>query len=257
MEQPEPDELLAIHGLTKTFGDTVALNNVDFSLRAGEVHCLVGENGAGKSTLIKILSGAERPDTGRIILFGKEYHQLTPSQSLGLGIATIYQDMELVTSITVADNIFLGHEIIGKFWLIDYAEQNRRATELMHSMGIDIPAGKLVESLSPAEQQTLQIVKALHIHARIMIMDEPTSSLGVEETKSLLNIVRKLVTRKIGVIFISHYLREIFEIGDRVTVLKDGQTVGTTPPFRRAFGCPQWSPTALCISWIPSTRLQS
>ena len=227
MEQHEPDELLAIHGLTKTFGDTVALNNVNFSLRAGEVHCLVGENGAGKSTLIKILSGAERPDTGRITLFGKEYHHLTPRQSLGLGIATIYQDMELVASITVADNIFLGHEIIGRFRLIDYAEQNRRATGLMHSMGIDIPASKLVESLSPAEQQTLQIVKALHINARIMIMDEPTSSLGVEETKALLNIVRKLVARKIGIIFISHYLREIFEIGDRVTILKDGQTVGT------------------------------
>ncbi|MBV8215603.1 MAG: sugar ABC transporter ATP-binding protein [Verrucomicrobia bacterium] len=227
MQQQEPYELLAIRGLTKTFGDTVALNDVDFSLNAGEVHCLVGENGAGKSTLIKILSGAERPDTGRIILFGKEYRYLTPRQSLEMGIATIYQDMELVTSIPVADNIFLGHEIKGKFRLIDYAAQNRQATELMRSMGIDIPATTLVESLSPAEQQTLQIVKALHINARILIMDEPTSSLGVEETKALLNIVRKLVARKIGIIFISHYLREIFEIGDRVTVLKDGQTVGT------------------------------
>jgi ribose transport system ATP-binding protein len=227
MEPHEPDELLAIHRLTKTFGDTVALDNVHFGLRAGEVHCLVGENGAGKSTLIKILSGAERPDTGRIIVFGKEYRHLTPGQSLEMGIATIYQDMELVTSIAVADNIFLGHEIIGKFRLIDYGAQSRQATELMHSMGIDIPATTLVESLSPAQQQILQIVKALHINARIIIMDEPTSSLGVEETKALLNLVRKLVARNIGVIFISHYLREIFEIGDRVTVLKDGQTVGT------------------------------
>jgi ribose transport system ATP-binding protein len=227
MEQHEPAELLAIRELTKTFGDTVALHNVHFRLCAGEVHCLVGENGAGKSTLIKILSGAERPDHGKIVVFGKEYRYLSPSQSLELGIATIYQDMELVTSITVADNIFLGREIIRKFNLIDYAAQNRQATELMQSMGIAIPATTLVEFLSPAEQQILQIVKALHINARIMIMDEPTSSLGVEETKALLSLVRKLVARKIGVIYISHYLQEVFQIGDRVTVLKDGQTVET------------------------------
>jgi ribose transport system ATP-binding protein len=227
MERHERVELLAIHGLRKTFGDTVALNGVHFSLYAGEVHCLVGQNGAGKSTLIKILSGAEKPDAGKIIAFGKEHRFFTPSQSLEMGIATIYQDMELVTSITAADNIFLGHEIMGKFHLIDYKAQNRQATELMRSMGIDIPATTLVELLSPAEQQILQIVKALHFKARIMIMDEPTSSLGLEETKALLDIVRKLAARKIGVIYISHFLREIFEIGDRVTVLKDGQSVET------------------------------
>lgn len=227
MEQNSGGEILAVHELTKTFGDTVALENVDFDLYASEVHCLVGENGAGKSTLIKILSGAERPDQGRIIVFGQEYSRLTPEESLELGIATIYQEVELVSSLSVADNIFLGHEVRTKWGFIDYVTQNRKARELMDSMNIDIPATALVEALSAAQQQTLQIVKALHINARILIMDEPTSSLGIEETKALLDIVRKLRAQKMGIIYISHFLQEVFEIGDRVTVLKDGRVVGT------------------------------
>ena len=216
-------EILAIQGLSKTFGDTVALDKVDFNLCAGEVHCVVGENGAGKSTLIKILSGAERPDQGRIAAFGREYGHLTPEQSLGIGIATIYQDVELVTSLTVADNIFLGRELRTRLGLVDYRAQNRAARKLLDAMNIAMPAGALVESLSPAQQQSLQMVKALHIKARIMIMDEPTSALGVEETKALLEVVRRLRSQNIGIIYISHYLQEIFEIGDRVTVLKDGK----------------------------------
>jgi ribose transport system ATP-binding protein len=220
-------EILVIHDLTKTFGDSVALDQVHFTLSAGEVHCLVGENGAGKSTLIKILSGAERPDKGTITVFGREYSHLTPDQSLELGIATIYQDVELVTSLTVADNIFLGRELKTKMGLVDYKAQNRRARELIESMNFDMPETALVESLSPAHQQSLQIAKALQIHARIMIMDEPTSALGVEETRALLQVVRKLSSQNIGVIYISHYLQEIFEIGEQVTVLKDGQVVDT------------------------------
>ena len=227
MEQTEGTEILAIEDLTKTFGDAVALDHIHFNLYAGEVHCLVGENGAGKSTLIKILSGAEQADKGKIVVFGEEYNRLTPAQSLQIGIATIYQDVELVTSLTVADNIFLGNEIRTRFGLIDSVTQNRQARELMESMKINIPASALVETLSPAEQQTLQIVKALHINARIMIMDEPTSALGLEETKALLDIVRRLAAQKLGVIYISHHLQEIFEIGDRVTILKDGQVVQT------------------------------
>jgi len=227
MEQNDRREILAIHDLSKTFGDTVALDNVHFNLYSGEVHCLVGENGAGKSTLIKILSGAERADKGRIVAFGIEYSRLTPHQSLEMGITTIYQDIELVSSLSVADNIFLGHEIKTNFGLINYVTQNRKARELMDSMNIDIPETALVEDLSPAEQQTLQIVKALHHNAKIMIMDEPTSSLGIEETNALMEIVRKLAFQDIGVIYISHHLQEIFKIGDRITVLKDGQVVDT------------------------------
>lgn len=227
MKPNDRRNILAVHGLRKTFGDTVALNNVTFDLYAGEVHCLVGENGAGKSTLIKILSGAERPDKGRIVAFGNEYSRLTPGQALDLGIATIYQDVELVTSLTVADNIFLGHEIKSRLGLIDYPTQNRKARELMDSVNIGIPEAALVEQLSPAQRQTLQIVKALHIKARIMIMDEPTSSLGVEETRALMDLVRRLASQDIGIIYISHYFEEVFDIGDRITVLKDGQVVNT------------------------------
>jgi ribose transport system ATP-binding protein len=227
MDQNPRTEILAIHDLSKTFGDTVALDHVHFNLYSGEVHCLVGENGAGKSTLIKILSGAERADTGRIIAFGKAYSRLTPNQSLALGIATIYQEVELVQSLTVADNIFLGHELKTKFGLIDSLTQNREARALMDSLNIAVPETALVEDLTPAQQQILQIVRALHVNARIMIMDEPTSSLGIEETKVLMDIVRKLTSQKLGVIYISHYLQEIFAIGDRITVLKDGQVVDT------------------------------
>ena len=180
------NEILAIENLSKKFGDTVALSSVDFDLFAGEVHCLVGENGAGKSTLIKILSGAEHPDEGLITSFGTQYDRLTPRQSLEAGIATIYQDIELISSLTVADNIFIGRELRTKWGLIDSSAQNRKAGELMKSMNIDLQPTALVESLSPSQQQTLQIVKALYLNAKILILDEPTASLGVAETKALL-----------------------------------------------------------------------
>ena len=227
MDQNDRREILAIHDLSKRFGDTVALDSVQFNLYAGEVHCLVGENGAGKSTLIKILSGAEWPDQGKISAFGKQYNHLTPLESIEAGIATIYQDVELVSSLTVADNIFIGREIKTTFGFIDSAAQNCKARELIKSMNIDLPVTALVESLSPAQQQILQIVRALYLNARILILDEPTASLGVEETKALLEVVKNLTAQNRGIIYISHFLREIFELGDRVTVLKDGRVTGT------------------------------
>jgi ribose transport system ATP-binding protein len=228
MSEPAPaTNLLTVHNVTKRFGDTVALNDVGFDLQAGEVHCLVGENGAGKSTLIKVLAGAVRPDQGKIIVLGQEYSHLTPDQSLQLGIATIYQDIELVGSLTVADNIFLGQERINRFAVVDYASQNAAAEELLRSIDVELPVTARVESLSPAEQQILQIAKALHVKASIMIMDEPTASLGVEETRALLRLVKRLVAQRLGIIYISHFLPEVFQIGDRVTVLKDGRVVGT------------------------------
>ncbi|MBV8970622.1 MAG: sugar ABC transporter ATP-binding protein [Verrucomicrobia bacterium] len=222
-----PADLLAVRNVTKRFGDTVALDDVDFDLHAGEVHCLVGENGAGKSTLIKVLSGAIRPDQGSISVLGHAYSHLTPDHSLQLGIATIYQDIELVGSLTVADNIFLGRERVNRFGVVDYRSQNAAAQELLRSIDIDLPVTARVESLSPAEQQILQIVKALHVKAVIMVMDEPTASLGVEETRALLRLVKRLVAQRLGIIYISHFLPEVFQIGDRVTVLKDGRVVGT------------------------------
>jgi ribose transport system ATP-binding protein len=229
MEHRDSGQILAIQGLSKKFGDTVALDQVDFNLRAGEVHCLVGENGAGKSTLIKILAGAERPDSGSITAFGKSYSRLSPQLSLEAGIATIYQDVELISSLTVADNIFLGREIRNSWGFIDANAQNRQTSELLRSMHVELNPLSLVESLSPAQQQSLQIVKALYLNANILIMDEPTASLGVEEVKALLKLIKSLTAQNKAIIYISHFLTEIFEIGERVTVLRDGKVSGTFP----------------------------
>jgi ribose transport system ATP-binding protein len=227
MEHRDTGEILAIQGLSKKFGDTLALDRVDFNLRLGEVHCLVGENGAGKSTLIKILAGAERPDSGAITVFGQAHSRLLPQQSLEAGIATIYQDVELITSLTVADNIFLGREIRNSWGFIDANAQNRKTSELLRTMNVELNPLTLVESLSPAQQQSLQIVKALYLNAKILIMDEPTASLGVEEVKALLKLIKSLTAQNKAIIYISHFLSEIFEIGDRVTVLRDGKVSGT------------------------------
>ena len=215
--------------VTKVYGMHRALDEVSFDLFPGEVHCLVGENGAGKSTLIKILSGAISPEAGIIKIDGKVVEELNPRQSIEMGIATIYQDAELVDSLTVADNVYLGNEISGRIpFVIDSKSQMKKVNEIIAALKMHLPTGALVEELSASQKQMLQIVKALYRDARVLIMDEPTSSLGMDETKALMNIVRNLRERGIGIIYISHYLEEIFEIGDRVTVLKDGKSMGTS-----------------------------
>lgn len=224
---PNHNHILSMRGISKRYGEMLALNGVDFHLYPGEVHCLVGENGAGKSTLIKILSGAERPTSGTIELFGESYPFLSPDRALSLGVATIYQDVELVSSLTVADNIFLGHEICKRGGFVDYAAQEAATRKLMAELSIDIAADALVADLPPAQQQMLQIVKALHHDAKILIMDEPTVSLGMDEKKALMKLVRRLAAEQIGIIYISHHFDEVFEVGDRITVLKDGLKVGT------------------------------
>ena len=226
----ETKSLLQATGLTKFYGAHRALHNVSFELRAGEVLCVVGENGAGKSTLIKILSGAIAPDHGTITLKERDFSRLHPRESMELGLATIYQDVELIDSLTVADNIFLGDEhTSGLRLFIDTRSQNERAREILDLLHIGIPERALVEELSAAQKQTLQIVRALHRDSKILIMDEPTSSLGHEETRSLMDLVRRLKGEGIGIIYISHYLEEVFEIGDTILVLKDGEHVGSYP----------------------------
>ena len=221
------EELLKIEGLTKKYGRNTVLNNVSFSLHTGEIHCLLGENGAGKSTLIKILSGAIAPNGGRIVLDGKEYFSLTPLESIKLGISTIYQDVELIDSLTVTDNIFLGTEKSVGAGHVDYKAQSAVARKLMNKLRIKIDENAIVQDLPLAQKQMLQIAKAVHLNARILIMDEPTSSLGLEETKALKDMIRELKTEGVAIIYISHYIDEVFEIGDNITVLKDGQYVGT------------------------------
>lgn len=237
------EPILSVAGASKRFGETLALNDVSLDLLPGEVHCLVGENGAGKSTLIKILSGAENPDSGTISIDQTSHSHLEPGTAMQLGIATIYQDVELISSLTVAENIFLGREIkrIGGL-SIDFQAQERESRTLMDGLNIAIPEGAIVNTLSPADQQTLQIVKAMGRKARIMIMDEPTSSLGYQEAAALMELIRDLRSRGIGIIYISHHLEEVFEVGDRITVLKDGSVVDT---MRRESTTPEDVTTAM------------
>ena len=227
---PASDVLLRLEGVTKTYGHNKALDDVCFDLAKGEIHCLVGENGAGKSTLIGILSGAVRPDSGTILITGHQFSSLQPRRAMELGVATIYQDVELIESLTVADNIFLGSEMPGPIpGVVDTRAQFAKARQIMDALSIDIDERVLVESLSAARKQMLEIVKALHAEAGILIMDEPTSSLALAETEALMTLVKDLRARGVGIIYISHYLEEVFEIGDRITILKDGRSVGTHP----------------------------
>jgi ribose transport system ATP-binding protein len=222
------EKLLGLVEITKDYAGTRALDQVSFDLAAGEVHCLVGENGAGKSTLIKILSGAVQPTSGRIFILGREYAQLAPRDSIELGISTIYQDFNLILTLSVADNIFLGDEMMTPYRMVDRKRQIRKASDLLERLSLHMDAKELVGNLSPAQKQMLQLAKALHRDARIVIMDEPTSSLGHEETRALMELVRSIVRGgTMGVIYISHFLKEVFEIGDRITVLKDGRRVST------------------------------
>lgn len=222
--------LLSVSKISKTYGGHRVLNKISFELHAGEVLCLVGENGAGKSTLIKMLSGAVKPDSGSVTVRGGTYSVLRPREAMELGIATIYQDVELIDSLTVADNIFLGNEVMRSFpAVVDTDSQNKKARQILDMLHIDIDEKMLVEDLSAAQKQNLQIVKAFHQDARVLIMDEPTSSLGVEETKSLMALVKDLQKRGLGIIYISHYLEEVFEVGTTILILKDGEQVGTYP----------------------------
>jgi len=222
------EKLLDLEEVSKEYSGTKVLDAVSFSLHAGEVHCLVGENGAGKSTLIKILSGAEQPNEGRIRLGDRVYARLEPKDSLSLGIATIYQDLDLVETLSVADNIYLGDELRTPLGFVGRKAQARNAAELLGRLNIRAPATALVSALSPAQKQMVQLAKVLHRESRIIIMDEPTSSLGHEEARALMELVRGVTAGgKVGIIYISHFLEEVFQVGDRITVLKDGRMVAT------------------------------
>lgn len=220
------EELLALRNVTKSYSGIPVLTNVSMQLHAGEVLCLVGENGAGKSTLIKILSGAIMPDHGEIELFGKKYSGLLPRQSINLGVATIYQEIDLVDNLTVADNIFLGEELRTKLGTVDRKRQEEITDKLLADLNMHkIRSSVMLSELSTAQKQSIQIVKALKHEAKILILDEPTSSLGEEETEALLELVRQLAGKGMGIIYISHYLDEIFKIGTTALVLKDGHKV--------------------------------
>jgi rhamnose transport system ATP-binding protein len=219
--------LLQLTGITKSFGAVRALKSVSFDLRPGEVHALLGENGAGKSTLIKIVTGAHRPDGGQIDVAARSVDHLTPALAHKLGIACIYQQPALFPELTVAENIALRLERANSIRRIDWRERRGRAQKLLQQIGADIDPGIEVRRLSMPEQQLVEIACTLGTGARIVIMDEPTSSLTLKEQHLLFGVVRNLHASGVGVIYISHRLEEIFALGDRVTVLRDGESVGT------------------------------
>ena len=220
--------LLEMRGITKRFPGVVALDGVDFELEKGEVHVLLGENGAGKSTLIKMLSGAYQPDEGEILLNGEPVSISSATDAQERGISTIYQEFNLVPQLTVAENIFLGRQP-RLFGVVDRRKMQEEARKLLERMKVLVDPSALISNLGVAQRQMVEIAKALSLNARILIMDEPTASLSGQEVERLFEIVRGLKEEKVGVIFISHHLEEVAEIGDRVTVLRDGKMVDRVP----------------------------
>lgn len=221
--------ILSLKNIEKSFGGIHALSDVSFDLRAGEIHALVGENGAGKSTLIKIITGAYTPDRGVIEINGRAYDSLRPGQARELGIAAVYQEFNLLPDLSVAENISLGEQPLGKFKLIDVKERSARAYELLERLGAHahVDPNELVRFLTVGEQQLVEIAKALAINARILIMDEPSAVLPSRDLDRLFAVIRTLRDEGHGIIYISHRINEIFELADRVTVLKDGRTMAT------------------------------
>jgi rhamnose transport system ATP-binding protein len=219
--------LLQLSSVTKSFGAVRALKGVSFDLRAGEVHALLGENGAGKSTLIKIITGAHQPDGGEIAINGGRVEKLSPASTHKLGIACIYQQPALFPDLTVAENIGLRLERAKNFSRVDWNSRREQAQKLLQRIGAEISPEAEVRSLSMPEQQLVEIACALGAGARIVIMDEPTASLTQKETHLLFAVVRELRKSGVGVIYISHRLEEIFQLADRVTVLRDGESVST------------------------------
>ena len=221
----QPLPLLEVRGLTKSFPSTVALSDVDFTLLPGDVHVLVGENGAGKSTLIKLITGVHHKDSGKILLEGKEIDPHSPRDAQDLGISTVYQEVNLIPTMSVAENIFLGRQPM-RFGMINMREANRQATQLMKDFNIDIDVTQNLSSFSVAIQQIVAIVRGVSLSAKVLILDEPTSSLDREEVDMLFSVIRSLQKRGIGIILITHFLDQVYEIADRITVLRNGKKIG-------------------------------
>lgn len=213
--------------IRKAFSGVYALSGISFDLFAGEIHCLVGENGAGKSTLMKILSGAYSPNGGTIRLFGETYDSLTPTLSKELGIHIIYQENDLVPGMDVVENIFVGNELSDKFGFIRFDEMRERTRKQLSELELDLDPSCRIENLSVADQQFVKILKALSTEPKILIMDEPTSMFNVRDARKVLKLAQMVAKRGIGIIYISHFLEEVRQIADRITVIRDGSVVNT------------------------------
>jgi len=219
--------VLEMRHIRKTFPGVVALDDVGFELRRGEVHILIGENGAGKSTLMKILSGAYQKSAGEIYLDGAEVEIKNPKHAQTLGVGIIYQEFNLIPHLSVGENIFLGREPERLRGVIDQRAIFQEASRVLGSLGVKLDPHRLVKELKVADQQMVEVAKALSLDARILIMDEPTAALTEHEIKELFTTIRRLKETGVAIVYISHRMEELFEIGDRVTVLRDGRSVGT------------------------------
>ncbi len=222
------ENILEMKGISIQFPGVKALDSVDFALKRGEVHALLGENGAGKSTLIKCLTGVHRMDAGTILLDGREIHPSSPLAAIGMGISTVFQEINLCPNLTVAENIFVGRQPM-KRMQINWKMINRRAAELMERMGMSIDVTRPLSYYSIAVQQMASIARAVDIKAKVLILDEPTSSLDEHEVERLFKVMRDLKAGGLGIVFITHFLDQVFQISDRITVLRNGRLVGEYP----------------------------
>jgi simple sugar transport system ATP-binding protein len=234
---PQPGRpLIEVHNLVKHFGPVIALAGISLTLNASEVHCLLGDNGAGKSTLIKTLSGVFRPTSGDFVVEGEPVAFGSPREALDRGIATVYQDLAMIPLLSITRNFFLGREPVkwrlGPFSFIDMGHADRIAREEMRQIGINVrDPQQHVGTLSGGERQCVAIARAVHFGAKVLILDEPTSALGVAQTSMVLKFVRQLRQKGLGIIFITHNVRHAYAVGDRFTILNRGRTLGT---FKKA-----------------------
>jgi len=221
---------VSLQGISKSFAGVPVLKGIDFDVRAGEVHALLGENGAGKSTLIKIIAGVHAPDSGTIRLGDTTYSAVSPKEARKGGVATVYQELLLFPELTVAENVFLGNAPRGRMRMLDWGQMRRRARQLLDQLDSpDLDVDARVGSLSVANRQRVEIAKALSQDARVLIMDEPTAALADADIRRLIAVVKRLRERGVGIVYVSHKLPEVFELADRVTVLRDGALIGTRP----------------------------
>ncbi len=224
------DVILTMEGIDKTFPGVRALDNVQFELKSGEVHALVGENGAGKSTLMKVLAGVYAKDAGRIFFMGKEVEIPSPRAAQHLGISMIHQELNLMPHLTVGQNIFIGREPRQRFgFMLDEKQTNEKAQQLFEMMHLNLDPRVKVSDLTVAKQQQVEIAKALSFNSRVLIMDEPTAALTESEIEELFRIIRQLRAEGVGIVHISHRLEELKQISDRVTVMRDGRYIDTVP----------------------------
>lgn len=218
---------ITLQSISKRFGGTVALENVSFQVAGGEIHAVMGENGAGKSTLMRILSGVLRKDAGTILLDDEERSLDSPLDARREGISTVYQEPNLVPYMTVAENVFLGHEKTSRLGIVDFRHLNSRTRDILATLSLSIPPTEILANLSPAEVQLVQIARAIAFSTRILILDEPTASITDHETEILFHLLKKLNQQGLTIIYVSHRLKEIFELCHRASVLRDGRYVGT------------------------------